>query len=98
MESSLKALIFEVDGTCGPRQKSMNCGPSVYSENTSPARSWISSHFIQASAYLRRPSCFGVRTRSYGRSRAWISHMRFSIFQVFGRKRRGAVEIVVETG
>ena len=27
MESSLKALIFEVLGTCGPRQKSMNCGP-----------------------------------------------------------------------
>ena len=31
MESSLNALIFEVSGTCGPRQKSMKCGPSVYS-------------------------------------------------------------------
>ena len=44
IDSSLNALIFLVDGTCGPRQKSMKCGPSVYSENTSPARSVISSH------------------------------------------------------
>src|SRR6266850_4935887 len=48
MESSLNALIFAVLGTCGPRQKSMKCGPSVYSLNTSPARSEISSHFIRS--------------------------------------------------
>ena len=60
MESSLKALILEVLGRCGPRQKSMKCGPSVYSENTSPARSAISSHFIQAPAYFLRPSSLAV--------------------------------------
>src|ERR1035438_289901 len=37
MESSLKALIFEVSGRCGPRQKSMKCGPSVYSLKISSA-------------------------------------------------------------
>ena len=50
MESSLNALILDVLGTCGPRQKSMKWGPRVYSEKISPARSSISSHFIQASA------------------------------------------------
>ena len=64
MESSLNALIFPVEGRCGPRQKSMNRGPSVYSVKISPARSSISSRFIQSSAYLRSPSSLAVSTRS----------------------------------
>ena len=66
MESTLKALMWEVDGTCGPRQKSMKCGPRVYSEKTSPARSSISSHFMFSpiSAYFFRPSALGVSLRS----------------------------------
>src|SRR5438445_10402071 len=40
IDSSLKALIFEASGKCGPRQKSMKCGPSVYSEKTSKIKAF----------------------------------------------------------
>ena len=43
-------------------------------------------------------SCFGVYLRSYGRSRAWISHIRASnLFEILGRERRVALEIVIES-
>ncbi len=99
MESSLNALIFEVLGTCGPRQKSMKCGPSVYSVKTSPARSAISSHFIQASEYLRKPSSLLRVDALVGEiARLNLPHFLFDFFQIFGRERRGAVEIVIEAG
>src|SRR5579872_2867102 len=81
MDSSLNAFSFVVEGTCGPRQKSMKLGPSVYSENGSSPFSWMSWHFIHAPSapYFCKPSCFGVYTRSYVRPRAWISHIFFSI-------------------
>src|SRR5437773_7581167 len=66
-ESSLKALMREAEGTCGPRQKSMNCGPSAYSEKRLSAFSLINSSFIQSSEYFRRPSSLGVMMRSNGR-------------------------------
>ena len=81
MESSLNALIFEVSGTCGPRQKSMNCGPERVLGKDRIRFSAISSHFIQSSAYFRSPSSLGVSLRSYGRSCAWISHIFSSIFR-----------------
>src|ERR1039458_10185426 len=75
MESSLNALILEVDGTCGPRQKSMKCEPRAYWLKTSPARSSISSFFIQSSAYLRRPSSLGSERRDL-RAATEIDEMR----------------------
>ena len=77
----LERLDLPVDGTCGPRQKSMKCGPSVYSEKTSSAFSSISSRFIQSSLYFCKP----VFLLRHARARredpcACSSHMCASIF------------------
>ena len=64
MESSLKALIFEVSGTCGPRQKSMNLGPRVYSVKTSPAFSVDELAFHPGFGVFLQAFAFGCRTRS----------------------------------
>ena len=77
----------------------MNCGPSVYSEKMSPARSSISSHFIQSSAYFSRPSSFGGVDALVGQvARLDLPHLLLDLFEIFGREGRGAVEIVIEAG
>ena len=88
MESSLNALIFEVSGTCGPRQKSMNCGPErVFGEDLAGLSS-ISSHFIQASAYFCRPSSFAVYDALVGEvARLDLPHLLLDLFEIFGSER-----------
>ena len=93
---------LRVEGTCGPRQKSMNCGPSVYSEKMSPAFSSISSHFMHSPicAYFSRPSALRRQLCARTADRCfWISHiLRLDLLEVFGSERRVALEIVVEAG
>ncbi len=77
----------------------MKFGPSVYSVKMSPARSSISSCFIQSPRYFSRPSCLGVSLRSNGRFLACSSRMRASIFsRSSGVNFVVALEIVIEAG
>ena len=88
-----------MDGTCGPRQKSMKCGPSVYSEKISPARSSISSRFIQSSAYFVKADVFGRHLALEGQVLGLqFLHARFDFFEILGRERRLALKVVVEAG
>ena len=75
----------------------MNCGPSVYSVKTSPARSVISSHFIQASAYFLQALFLGRVDALVGEvARLDLPHLLLDLLEVLGRERSGAVEIVVK--
>ena len=89
----------DVDGTCGPRQKSMKFGPSVYSEKISSAFSSMSSHlhpvvgvFLQAVGLLRQ---LALIRQIPGLD---LCHARFDSFEILGRKRRLALEVVIEAG
>ena len=98
MESSLNALIFEVSGTCGPRQKSMKCGPErVFGEDLAGASLSISSHFIQAVGVFLQAFVLGGEHALVGQvARLDLPHLLLDLFEVLGRERSGAVEIVIE--
>jgi hypothetical protein len=83
----LERLELRGVGTCGPRQKSMKCGPSVYSEKMSSAFSSMSSTFIGSSMarYLARPSGFGDQLPVVGEVlRLQLPHLRLDLFQILG--------------
>ena len=99
MESSLNALIFDVSGTCGPRQKSMKCGPSVYSEKTSPARLVDQLALHPGVGVFLQAFVFGGVDALVGKiARLNLPHLLLDLFEILGSERGGAVEIVIEAG
>ena len=89
----MNALIFLVDGTCGPRQKSMKPGPSVYSEKMSPARSVISSHLHRLIRVQLQPLVFfGVLALIRKIARLDLPHPLLDLFEILRRERIARAE------
>ena len=90
-----------VDGTCGPRQKSMKCGPErVLGEDLAGLLvDELALHELAHLLVLLEP--FRLRRKlALVRQIALLDlpHLRLDLLEVFGRERRVALEIVVEAG
>ena len=98
MFSSLNALILPVDGMCGPRQKSRNL-PGLVDRNLfiglGELLDEVALHEVAFSLELLQAL---VARQKFARVRNVLLHqflhLLFDLLQIFGRKRRRAIEVV----